>query len=149
MMTLMDDMIGFNTVRTSKSISRLLNLKLKPYDITAEQWTVLKRLNEVDNITQKELSERSEKDQATLTKILDLLEKRELVARKPNPADRRSYLIDITDNGKGLTEELIPLVENIFANLIGDISKEQLGQYIDVLNRLHQNIVNYEDKNNK
>lgn len=145
-MLLMDDLIGFSTVRTSKRISRLLNLKLKPYEVTVEQWTVLKRLHEVDNINQKDLSERTDKDQATLTKILDLLEKRELAIRKQNPDDRRSYLVGITDKGKRLTEELIPFVESIFTNIIGNIPKENLENYMFVLQQLHKNIESYKEK---
>jgi len=136
----LDELIGFNTVSTSKRISRLLNIKLKPYDIRAEQWTVLKRLYEIDEINQKDLSERADKDQATVTKILDLLEKRGLVERKPNPNDRRSFLISITDKGKELAKELTPFIEDIFKTITENISEDELKCYVDVLKRLQENI---------
>jgi DNA-binding MarR family transcriptional regulator len=135
-----DDLIGFNTVRTAKKLQRLLNLKLKPYKVTSEQWGVLKRLYEIDHVSQKELSERADKDQATLTKILDLLEKRDLVIRMQNPDDRRAFLICITEKGKKLVEELIPLVEDLFARITGSINQEQLEIYVSVLSHLQQNL---------
>ena len=137
-----DDLIGFNTVRTARKIQRLLNLNLKSYKVTSEQWGVLKRLFENDHVNQKDLSERADKDQATLTKILDLLEKQELVRRESNPDDRRAFLICITEKGKRLVEELIPLVEDIFTKVTGSIKPEQLEVYVSVLNQIQENIVN-------
>jgi DNA-binding MarR family transcriptional regulator len=135
-----DDLIGFNTVRTARKIQRMLNLKLKPYKVTSEQWGVLKRLYEKDHVTQKDLSERSDKDQATLTKILDLLEKQALVKRGPNPDDRRAFLICITEKGSALVEELIPLVEDLFARITDSIDQGQLATYVAVLNDLQESL---------
>ncbi|MFB6467438.1 MarR family winged helix-turn-helix transcriptional regulator [Cytobacillus sp. Hz8] len=101
-----DKAIGSSTVRLSKKLTRILNHYLKPYSITTEQWSVLRTLNEADQISQKELSERADKDQATLTKILDLLEKHGYASRMPNPSDRRSYLITITEKGSELSRKL-------------------------------------------
>lgn len=70
----LDEEVGFLTVRTSRQLSQFLTLSLKPYGITIEQWGVLKRLEKQVLLTQKQLAERSMKDHATLTKILDLLE---------------------------------------------------------------------------
>jgi DNA-binding MarR family transcriptional regulator len=135
-----DDLIGFNTVKTAKKISRLLNLKLKPYKVTSEQWGVLKRLYEMDHVSQKGLSERADKDQATLTKILDLLEKQELVTRDPNPEDRRAFLICMTEKGRNLVEELIPVVEDLFIRITGPINQDQLETYVSVLGQLQESL---------
>lgn len=142
----LDDLIGFNTVRTSKKISRYLNLNLKPYQITTEQWSVLKRLYGEDHVNQKDLSERSDKDQATLTKILDLLEKKKYISRTPNPEDRRSYLIDITPQGAELVERLTPFVEGLFENMTTGLSPEHLTVYFGVLRTLHSNLEKLDKK---
>lgn len=139
-MVSLDDLIGFNTVRTSKKISRYLNLNLKSYQITTEQWSVLKRLYEKNQVNQKDLSERADKDQATLTKILDLLEKKQYISRTPNPEDRRSYLIDLTPQGARLVEQLTPFVETLFEKVTAGLSSEQLNMYLEVLLKLHSNL---------
>ncbi|MCG2968914.1 MarR family transcriptional regulator, partial [Escherichia coli] len=79
---------------------------LRPYEITPEQWTVLKKVSESDRITQKQLAIKADKDQATLTKILDLLEKSGHLQRIRNPEDRRSYYIQQTEKGMALQEEI-------------------------------------------
>lgn len=136
----LDKSIGAATVRLSKKVTRIINHHLKPYRITTEQWGVLRTLYECDHITQKQLSERSDKDQATLTKILDLLVKNGFVERVPNPNDRRSFLIKITENGSSLAKELIPYLENIYGGIIEGIPDEKLTIFQEVLVSLEDSI---------
>ena len=44
----------------------------------------------------------------SMTSMLDTLEKRGLVVRKPHPADRRKLLVDITDDGRAVVDRLLP-----------------------------------------
>jgi len=135
-----DKSIGSASVRTSKKMSRILNVYLRPFNITTEQWGVLRTLSESDRISQKELSDLADKDQATLTKILDLLEKHDFVKRIANPTDRRSYLIAITEKGMDLTKEVAPCLEDIFTKIIKGIDEKSLAIYQEVLLSLERNI---------
>ncbi|MGG0717300.1 MarR family transcriptional regulator [Robertmurraya massiliosenegalensis] len=136
----MDKSIGSASVRLSKKITRVVNLHLKSYHITTEQWAVLRTLHETDQITQKELSHRTDKDQATLTKILDLIEKREWIRRVSNPADRRSFLIEITEQGRALVQELTSYIEEIFSKIVAGIEQEKLDVYQEVMHLMESNI---------
>ncbi|MBK5262088.1 MAG: MarR family transcriptional regulator, partial [Peptostreptococcaceae bacterium] len=68
--------LGFIISRTNTKIKNNLAKALKPYNITHEQWPLLKWLWVQDGISQKELSEKSFKDQPTTARILDKLEQR-------------------------------------------------------------------------
>ncbi len=57
--------------------------------------------------TQQELGEMLGAGKALMVRIIDYLADRDLVTRKPNPADRRCYLIELTNTGK----ELVPQIE--------------------------------------
>lgn len=129
----MDKAIGAASVRLSKKITRLINLFLKPYNITTEQWGVLRTLFEMDDIAQKELSIRSDKDQATLTKILDILEKNGFVGRASNPSDRRSFLIRITEKGRNLVEEVSPYLEQFYGDIVKEIDSEKIEIFQEVM----------------
>lgn len=61
----------------------------KAYNLTPEQVGVLRRLGEQEGISQKELSIRMVKDQTNIIRLLDKLEKKNLVRRGPNKEDRR------------------------------------------------------------
>jgi DNA-binding MarR family transcriptional regulator len=136
----MDKAIGSASVRLSKKLTRIINYYLKPYHITTEQWSVLRTLNESDEISQKELSNRSDKDQATLTKILDLLVKQENVERLANPQDRRSFLVKITPKGAKLVGELTPYIEEIFIKITYGLDDEKLAMFREVLLTMEDNI---------
>ena len=51
--------------------------------------------------------------QSTFTSLLDRLERDGLVRREPNPADRRSFLVHLTERGRGLTTRLNRLLERL------------------------------------
>ncbi len=136
----MDKAIGAASVRLSKKITRLINLFLKPYNITTEQWGVLRTLFEMDDIAQKELSIRSDKDQATLTKILDILEKNGFVGRTSNPIDRRSFLIRITEKGRNLVEEVSPHLETYYGDIVKEINSEKIDIFQEVMLSLEDRI---------
>ncbi|MBT2685108.1 MarR family transcriptional regulator [Bacillus sp. ISL-37] len=144
----MDKAIGSASVRLSKKLTRIINYYLKPYRITTEQWSVLRTLNEFDEVSQKELSIRSDKDQATLTKILDLLVKQENVERLANPLDRRSFLVKITPKGTKLVEEVTPYLEEIFMKITHGIDEERLAMFRDVLLTMEDNIEILLEENN-
>jgi DNA-binding MarR family transcriptional regulator len=144
----MDKAIGSASVRFSKKLTRIINYYLKPYRITTEQWSVLRTLNEFDEVSQKELSIRSDKDQATLTKILDLLVKQENVERLANPLDRRSFLVKITPKGTKLVEEVTPYLEEIFMKITHGIDEERLAMFRDVLLTMEDNIEILLEENN-
>ena len=55
--------------------------------------------------------------QSTFTSLLDRLERDGLVRREPNPADRRSFLIHITERGGELTARLNRLLERLEADI--------------------------------
>lgn len=136
----MDRAIGSASVRLSKRIARIINHHLKAFNITTEQWGVLRTVNESGLITQKTLSERSDKDKATLTKILDLLEKHQYTERVQNPEDRRSFLIQITEKGTNLVEEVGPYLKEVYSEIIDGIDQDKLLLYQEVLTSLENNI---------
>ncbi len=132
----LEEMFGIPTVRTSKRLSRVVAARLRPFGITPEQWTVLKRVSEAEYSTQKQLAERADKDQATLTKILDLLEKQNWIQRIRNPEDRRSFFIQITEDGLRLKAEVTPAVEQVFFELTSELNEQQVKIYTETLQKL-------------
>ncbi|HWO55440.1 MAG TPA: MarR family transcriptional regulator [Paenibacillus cookii] len=136
-----EHLYGQMVSRTSRALIRYLTAHFKEDDITPEQWTVLKRLGEEDGIAQKELALVTDKDQATLTKILDLLERKKLVRRGKNKEDRRSFLIFITDEGRELRERLFFYVNRLFAEeVVAGIPENDLKIFVSTLQKIQHNV---------
>lgn len=134
-----EEIYGYSITKTSRSILRFLTVQLKSFSITPEQWTVLKRVYENDGIKQKELSIHTDKDPATLAKILDILERDQIIIRKTNHTDRRSYFIFITEKGAQLRNTIYIHLEEVFKQLLEGISNEELTVFSKVLKRIEDN----------
>jgi len=117
-----------------------LGKSLKPYNVTHEQWTLLKWLWAKDGISQKELSERSFKDQPTITRILDKLERRGLIRRQIDAEDRRVSLIYLTNEGQAIKGPLIPLARQALDQCLDGLSKQEQEQLKNLLNRISDNL---------
>ncbi len=107
------------------------------FSVTPEQWAVLNRLWESEGEHQTVLAERTAKDRHNITRILDLLERNGLVRREPDPEDRRSRKVFLTDEGKALKSKLIPIVKKHLLRSFSGLGAED----VDRLKRIHKQIV--------
>ncbi len=112
----------------------------KGYDVTPEQWAVLNRLWEQDGLSQVDLAERTFKDKPGTTRILNLLEKKGIVVRRPDESDRRVLRIFLTRIGKDLKDKLIPCAQEVLAKSGKNLSKEELVQFKLTLNQILRNL---------
>jgi MarR family transcriptional regulator, organic hydroperoxide resistance regulator len=86
-----DASLGFLLNKTTLVYQRELNRNFLSagFDITNEQWSILIYLFNCDGKSQNEIAEKTYKDKVSVTKIIDSLEKRELVYRTNDVKDRR------------------------------------------------------------
>jgi MarR family transcriptional regulator, transcriptional regulator for hemolysin len=141
-----DESIGMRTNQVSRKIVRYLNRRLVQFEITLEQWIVLAKLVEQEEINQKMLAAKTDKDPAALLRILDVLERKKLVERRLVAGDRRSFSLHITSAGWELKEKVAPFLEGIFQEILGEIPIEKVEIYVDVLKSINHKLMNLEPK---
>lgn len=73
-------------------------------------------------LTPSEISERTLTSSATMTATIDALERRGWVRRVPNPQDRRSLLVEITDEGQAVTDRLLPGIRKLDVAVLDALS---------------------------
>lgn len=136
-----EELPGFIISQAAKSMTDLLhhNFKLANQDVTPEQWIILDELWLADGFSQLELASATFRDQASTSRIIDNLVKRDLIFRAQNPNDKRSNLIYLTVKGKGLQNTLIEIVKQTFADAVVGIDKEDLDKCMKVLNLITVN----------
>ena len=93
-------------VQTQSVASLRRTFQAAGFDITPEQWTILARLREEQGISQSRLGEKTLKDRHNITRIINLLEKKGAVERKPDPTDKRIYKLFLTERGQNIQDEL-------------------------------------------
>ncbi|HZG75537.1 MAG TPA: MarR family transcriptional regulator [Paenibacillus sp.] len=136
---MLDESIGFQLSRTTRKISQLLASRFEPYGVTTEQFATLQRLAERDGVSQKELAARAEKDPTNMTRILDQLERKGLIARKPNAGDRRSFLVYGTEEGHRLAAALAPVERAALDSLLEGLPVETRDAFRAALDHLWKN----------
>ncbi len=101
-----EECIFFQLAKASQSATRYWSRMVETLGITAAQAMVMNFLGEEDGILSRELGERTGLDSATLTGLIDRLEKMGLVERQPVHGDRRAISICLTEEGRALTLSL-------------------------------------------
>jgi DNA-binding MarR family transcriptional regulator len=84
-------------------------------------------------LTPSQISERTHVSSATMTGTIDQLEYRGWVRRLPNPDDRRSVLVEITEAGKVVTDQLLPGIRKIERAVLGGLTADELGTLLALL----------------
>lgn len=135
-----EESIGRLISLTSQTMRNHLNQRLHEYDLTIEQLQILKLLDTVDGLSQVVLGGSAEKTPANTTRILDRLEKKKRIVRRPNPNDRRSSLVFLCERGKLIRDELISKLEELQGELVEGIEKEKQLITIEVLREIRINL---------
>ncbi|MCZ8521867.1 MULTISPECIES: MarR family winged helix-turn-helix transcriptional regulator [Paenibacillus] len=112
--------------RVNRTFQYLMSQHLKPYDITPEQWNVLKHLQEKDGLSQKDLSYMADKDKTTITRIINSLEQHGALRRQVNPNDRRAFQIFLTEHGRELIKRIQPIPDKVNRQASRLLSHEEL-----------------------
>lgn len=86
----------------AKGLSRALQKRASALGFSPGQFPVLLALWEEDGLTQRQLLDRLEVEQATLANTLARMERDGLIARSPHPNDRRAQIIALTERGREL-----------------------------------------------
>ena len=109
------------------------------FDITVEQWMILLVLWKQNGQTQQDIANIIGKDKGTISPQLDGLEKRYLIMRLQDKNDKRRNVVCLTQKGKDLENDLIPLgFANIKIAQYG-IPEEDLKTCIEVLQKVCKN----------
>ena len=127
------------TMRSTKEVTRKV-FKEHQFDVTVDQWVILKRISEQDGISQIDLANSTFKDPAAVTRMLDILSKKNLIERKPKADDRRVYEVYFTNAGRSLIEQMIPVVKGMRAGAFKDLSDEEMDTLKNSINKIYRNI---------
>lgn len=128
--------------RTARKVKQYAQQQFKTgdFDVTVDQWIVLKNLSENNHMSQTELANLVFKDHPTLTRIIDLLCKKGYVERVPHPQDRRSFQLHLTGEGVSKVTSLRPKILEIREKAWENLSDQDFEEFKRILNTIYQNL---------
>jgi DNA-binding MarR family transcriptional regulator len=138
------DSLGFIIYRTALALKSALQRSFKEngYEITGEQWAIIRHLWEEEALSQRELAEKTSKDKPNITRMLDALEKKHLILRQSDPRDRRKYCVYLTKEGKQLYERLLPLTQSLRQRVTQNLAPAEIDLAKEILNKVYHNTCN-------
>jgi DNA-binding MarR family transcriptional regulator len=90
------------------------------YKIGVPEWRVLVTLGEFGLMTAKAIGSHSHMHKTKVSRAVALLEERQMVARRANDSDMRESLLSLTDTGRSVYDDLVPIAVD-FARRLGEV----------------------------
>ena len=119
-----------NTVVAARTLLRRYDAKLKPYGVTVQQFSLLGSIRYYPGMSVVEMAERVRIDRTSLTRNLDLLERKGLVRRVAAPGNAR--LCEVTEAGEQLLVDLIEEWKLAQAKLMSELNADDAAAYLRV-----------------
>jgi DNA-binding MarR family transcriptional regulator len=137
-----DGALGFLLNKGTQALHRQLNRNFSHngFEITNEQWSILVYLFHCDGHGQHEIAEKTLRDKVSVTKIIDNLEKRDLVYRVQDDKDRRIKRIFLTNSGRELVPELRKIAFKTIKKGFANVSDDDLESFKRVLSEIVKNL---------
>lgn len=131
-----------NLVLTSDLIIKRISDLLQPFDLSPASGLVLSILADAESpLPPNEIADRLIISRATVTGLLDSLEKRGYAQRIPHLSDRRMLLVQLTERGRQVANEFRPIVHQHQKVWLGVLNEDEQQRLIDSLQRLQATLV--------
>jgi DNA-binding MarR family transcriptional regulator len=136
------ELYSFITGKASTAIARRLQKKFNQaqLSITIEQWSVLYQLWKNDGLSQQELCDKTFRDKPSITRLVDNLEKLELVKRTADKTDRRKNLVMVTKKSEALQALTMQLANETLNESLEGLPPEQIELCKQALQIIYDNL---------
>ena len=111
---------------------------LSPFGLNFKEFSVLEHLFQEGRQPIQKLGRRGLATSSNITYIVDKLEKKGFVKRKPCANDRRVIYACITDQGRELIEQIMPVIEQKLASIFQNCTDEEINTSLTLLNKLEK-----------
>ena len=137
----LQDVLFYSLESATKAYRRFAQHRLHAagIDITIDQGMVLKAIHENPDITLQKVGTTVFKDFASITRIVQGLERKGLLRRKPHPTDGRRSALVLTRAGESLIRSAEPIAQANRRQALEGIDAEQIARVRELLKRIVEN----------
>jgi DNA-binding MarR family transcriptional regulator len=125
----------------SRLARRSFDARARQIGVTRQQWQVLVTLRRHEGVNQGGLAELLDVEPISVCRMIDRLQEADLVERRPDPADRRSWRLFLTAKAEELLAQLRPLAEEMEAQALEGISPAQRDDLYRLLDTIRHNLM--------
>ncbi len=137
----LQDVLFYSIESAIKAYRRFAQARLSAagIDITIDQWLVLKTIHESADVTLQQVGAAVFKDFASVTRIVQLLERKGLLRRKPHPNDGRRSELVLTSAGESVIRTVEPIAQANRRQALDGVDAEDVARLRAVLKRITEN----------
>jgi DNA-binding MarR family transcriptional regulator len=121
-----EESVGYLLKRSQTKLAKAVDIELAQHDITSAQGGILMMLASGLYSTAAELARETYIDSASMTRMIDRLEKRGLIARMPRGDDRRIVNLQLTESGRQLAARLPTHYTHVLNETFTEFSVEEV-----------------------
>jgi len=132
----LEDQIGHILRRAHQRASAIFNAEFADLELTPTQFAALAKIGDAGEVSQNLLGRLTAMDPATVQGVIGRLEKRGLIARKPDPGDRRRTLWRLTKKGAELLARAVPAGIRVTAATLDPLDPKEQRTFLDLLSRI-------------
>lgn len=125
---------------TSRLMRRSFDARARGIGVTRPQWRVLTTLLRNEGVNQGRLAELLDVEPITVCRMVDRLQEADLVERRADPADRRSWRLFLTAKAHDLLAQLRPLADALIGDALEGVSEAEQVALRAMLERIRQNL---------
>lgn len=136
------ELYRFITGIASTAVARRLQkyFREEGLEITMEQWSLLYHLWRHDGLSQQELSQYSFRDKPSITRLVNNMEKQNLVRRKPSKEDKRINQVFLTIKGSRLHTTTMQMANKTLREALAGVSVRDIEICKSVLHKVYENL---------
>lgn len=138
----LDDSVGYTINIIANLLKRELNeeFKREGVEVMAEQWALLLRLQERAGINQLELARVTSRDNASVTRSLVVLEKKQLVERQQVDQDRRDKYLALTPAGQQLVPRMVACAQQVLDRATKGMTPKEVTMFNQIVRKMIDNL---------
>lgn len=135
----LDRNLEFLITDLARLLRREFGRRVRDMDLTRSQWWVMVHLIRFDGCNQTRLAEELDIGKVALGGLLDRLEARGWIERRPDPSDRRAKRVYLTDAGRPLIAEMQERAREVHRQMIDGFDRTERDQLVALLSRAKLN----------
>ncbi len=137
----LSDFLPYMLSVTSNAVSGRIALEYRSrFGLKVPEWRVMAVLGDAGALTQRELTAMTLMDKVAVNRACKDLEERGLAWRQPNTRDGRSHLLELTEEGRRMYGEIMPLALEMERRLLANFTVEEIAGFKALLVRLKKEV---------
>jgi DNA-binding MarR family transcriptional regulator len=137
----LQDFLPYMLSVTSNAVSgRIAQEYRSRFGLKVPEWRVMAVLGDMGEMTQRELTAFTLMDKVAVNRACKELEERGLASRQPNTRDGRSHLLALTDEGRRMHGEIMPLALEMERRLFANFGAAEIETFRSLLERIKEEV---------